>query len=155
MKAIKNILLLFICLCSLSSGLLAQSESVDQRVKENQPYATYTGTAADSIGKTDSTFTYVFKVNQPHKTTPYIFVDLDSLRGTADTLYVIYQSKAFDTQKFVTLDTSIWVNSSSADAVYNPGSAVLQEYFRVFVKGQTDEYAVTINGIYCKFSYSE
>ena len=142
-------------MCITMSAVFSQGEAVDAQTRGGDNL-TYIGVVTDTIGKTDSTLGKVFRVITPKLVTPYIFVSLDSLRGVAaDTVTVFIRNKMFDGQSFVDVDTLYWVNDASADVIFNPGTTYTEEFWQIWLEGESDEYAVSLYAIYANFRYSE
>ena len=145
----KKFLIIFIFL-GLVLGINAQNTTNDATVTYAQTYNYFTGAASDSIGVTDSIWTYTVRKKADAKTYMYYYIDLDSVGGTGADVYIIRQKKVFLAESYTTIDTITW--AGSVDTTFSSLSSIqATEYWRIVVKGSTSSFNAKVNILNMKF----
>ena len=147
MKKLLSFLVIFILSVTIS---FAQNNIVDRKLSYDQTSIVYTGLSTDIIF-TDSTWTYtVHKLNDARQY-PYIYLDIDSISGTAAAVSIKLQSKVFPSQAYTTLSTVTWAATGDTAFVFDVSSANKSEYWRVDITGSTSTFKAEIQELGFKF----
>ena len=128
-----------------SLSAFSQNESVNASLGYGQTYNLYTGVASDTIGDSDSTWSYIVQKLTDEKVFPYAYISLDSLGGTAADVTVLLKYKMFDSQSFTTSTTVTYAGTIDTTIVISPGTAIKADYWQLLITGSTDGFNVGID----------
>jgi len=146
----KKSILILMLLGLFSLVTYSQNETINASLGYQATYNLYTGITSDTIGKTDSTWSYVINKLTDEKLFAYAYIELDSLSGTADTVFFIWQYKMFDDEAFTNSDTTIYAGASESLTVVTT-IATKADYWRLYVLGTDDDFKVGIDKFNSKF----
>lgn len=129
----------------------SQNATIDKTMGYDDVLIEYTGDATDTIGATDSTWTYTLKKKTDTRNYLSTEIHLDSIGGTADTVFVIRQYKKFSFGTYANLDTVIWAGSADTIIKIVDGTARHNWYWRYLVKGSTSSFNVGVDYLGVEF----
>lgn len=122
---------------------------------KTRSYVYYDGTlaAGDTIGVGDSTITYTYYVKSLKPQQPKLYIELDSIGGLVDTVYVDLESKSFpsDSTTWVRRERSTWITGLDVAITLSSDSSHMDEFWRINVNGQNDSLSVLIDNYIFKF----
>lgn len=149
----KVIILLLLSICTFAFG--QRSSTVDKELSYTTSWMAFTGTnnTTHAINAKDSTWTYTILKNS-YKPVKYdIYMSLDSISGTKDSVTVIFQAKKWiDDASWVGLDTATWVAGGDTIINFNQTTTAQQyQYFRMYVAGSDNTFIARIAKFFIKF----
>lgn len=141
MKKFLGILLIMVLSFTICE---AQNQTVDKQMKYADTYLNYTGVASDTIG-TDSTWTYTVRKKTDARLFPYMYMEIDSISGTAADVYIIRQGKVTPSESYTNIDTVTWtVTTSDTTLKFDDSTARKFQYTRYLVKGSASTFKAEI-----------
>lgn len=148
MKKLLTILLL--------SGLFlavtfAQNETFDASLGYDYTYNLYTGTAGDTIGSGDSTWTYTIEKLTDTKIFAYARLELDSTGGTGAPVTVLLQNKVFNSETFSNIDTVTWTVGTDTTIIFETTTSDIADKWRILMTGSTDGFRAKVPRLDMKF----
>jgi len=153
-------IILYIALMFVSFSIMAQfrgkDTAYDNVLSDGKTAYFITGTAADTTGTADSTLTKTIFVNTNVETICDLYMDVDSLGGTAgiaNAHYFILQYKEFPDEAYTALDTITYAGTVDTTFRITSTTAVKARYWRILEKGITDELKLKTTKWYFKFWY--
>lgn len=111
----------------------------------------YTGTAADTLGTGDSTWTKTVLFNTMDEIECNIYFDIDSVGGTsaiANRQNVYLQAKAFPDDTYTNIDTVTYQGTADTTFTMSISTAGDYRYVRVNIVGDSDELGTEIQKLY-------
>ena len=142
----KRFLLLFSLLVILISGLEAQTtvqKSLGTRDTDTEYI--YNGVATDSIGVGDSTVTVTIFKQTASKMNCHVYVDLDSLGGTADSVLISLKGKANTYEDFTSITTQKWYGSADTTFSIETSTSKQYKFWQLDITGYSDEFNADLN----------
>ena len=122
---------------------------------KTRSYFYYDGTlaAGDTIGVNDSTILYTYYVKTLKPQQPKLYIELDSIGGKADTVYVDLESKSFpsDSISWTLRERATWTQGRDTAILLASDSAHMDELWRININGQNDSISVLIDNYIFKF----
>lgn len=109
-------------------------------------------TTDDNINAMDSVWTYVVFKNS-YKPVKYdIYVDVDSISGTAESVNFILESKKWlDDASWTAIDTVVWSTGVDTVFTYTTSTATQNQYFRFRAQGADNTFVARIMKLFFKF----
>ena len=144
MKRLLNIFVMLAIFIIANAQDPMKSVDVNQSLGygEDRSYIYYNGTAADTIGDSDSTFIYTVHIKSKFNVTPSAYVSYDSLGGTAATVTTTLESKEYPSDPWTVRETVSWTAGSDTTMKIVSDSTHRDEFWRVKSVGATDAFHV-------------
>ena len=110
------------------TAAFSQNEAKDAQLGYDYTYTLYTGVASDTIGASDSIWTYTVEKLTDTKLFAYAYLDLDSIDGTAAPVTILLQNKVFGAQTFTTINTVTWTSGADTTFVTETSTADIADH---------------------------
>lgn len=138
------IILMFIGVCFTASG--QNNATYDAKVDYGTTYHYYTGNSTDTLGIGDTTWMYTYwHLNTAHFAN-YTQIKLDSLTGSPDSVFVLFESRINKYDSWTTDSTFVWMGSSADTVItYNEITKRAFPYRRIKVLDQVSTFKIGIN----------
>lgn len=146
--------LLFILLSVvLYFGAIAQNGTVDRVMKTNDILYKYVGEADDTVGIADSVWTYTVAKVPVSKSYCNIFMDVDTVTGTSDTIYFYLQYKPSPDGDYINTDTVTYYQTADTTFNFANSTSVQGYYWRLRMVGNKDEAKAEVQKLNFTISY--
>ena len=149
----KFIALITILFCLSFMVQAQESATYDYDMKYDKTWLASGLSAADSIGETDSTWFFTVRKFNTELVKPTIRVVLDKIDGTPCNVTVKLQYKTWPKDPWKTETTVTYTGTVDTAIAYSTTTAKVGDYWKVDVKGATDDFHVVIDSVYFKFVY--
>lgn len=97
-------------------------DAQDKTMGYDDTYLWYDGTASDTIGISDSIWTYEVRKKTDSRMYCYVDMYLDSTGGTANSVKIYLQNKFFPDQDYTNVDSVTWAASADTAFTFYPSS---------------------------------
>lgn len=135
----KLFVILMLGLFSLAS--FSQNQTVDKSLGYNKTYSFYVGQSSDTLGSSDSTWTYTINKLSTKKTFCNVYIEVDTLAGTTDDecSFILEYKAAPGESIYTTANTVTYFQSEDTTFNIQNTTAVISDYWRIRVEGSTDD----------------
>jgi len=153
----KLLIFLFAFVAFTASAQDPQSlETVQQEswYESASSYFYYHGSAAagDTIGVTDSTWTYTVRIRSKFALKPHVYFSIDSTGGTFDTTNINLYSKVAYYEPWVLRETAAWNLGSDTTGILESDSSHISEFWKFEVKSTNNTLEATIDEYFLKWT---
>lgn len=135
---------MFIGICF--SANTQNSTTYDLKMDYGSTWSTYTGQTADTLGISDTVWSWTYwHLNTAHFA-QYSLLNLDSLSGSPDSVFVLFQTRLNLSDTWVTDSTIVWMGSSADTTIkYNNSSKRAFPYRRTKILDQDGTFKIGVN----------
>lgn len=144
----------------LTMGLMSfgQNQTVDHTLNYEQTFVYFNGSANDTIGTGDSTWTYTVEKYNLSTVYPYVYMAIDTVTGGSEDVTNIYlQGKVTVDEDYVNIDTVQYYSTADTaftfDISISSTTGRKEQFWRIAVEGSTDDVKLEVEDLNFKIPY--
>ena len=127
------------------------TEPINASLSYSESYKLYSGVTSDTIGVGDSIWEFKIRKKSQYELTPYVYLDIDSVGGTSNSVTITLESKVFEQESYVIRETVTWKLGGDTALTLVSDTAHISEYWKVKMIGADDTFKAKILRLNAKF----
>jgi hypothetical protein len=150
MKKLFSIMLLVL---TIGLTTYSQNEPVKTSIGVSKNSYSFIARTTDTIGATDSTFSFAIFKDIDSRIYSHIRVSIDKFGTTADSVDIILKYKVLNSESFTNLDTTRWYGSVDTNFVFETTTALIAKYWELSMNAYSDDIHAKMDSvefIFCK-----
>lgn len=129
----------------------AQNAALDYDLSYGNSYAEFTGTAADTFGIADSTYTFTIQKRTLGNLQPYVYLNLDSVGGTSNNVVITLSSKVFEEEDYTLRESITWTTGADTAFKFESDSAHHSQIWQLGLTGQDNTFKIGVDNFNIHF----
>lgn len=129
----------------------AQNATIDFDLSYGNSYAEFTGTAADTFGIADSTYTFTVQKRTLGNLQPYVYLNLDSVGGTSNSVVITLSSKVFEEESYTLRESITWTTGADTAFSFESDTAHHSQIWQLGLTGQDNTFKIGVDNFNIHF----